>query len=156
VAKTRDSAYYIKRLEKEHPALYAEVRSKKLTVHAACAKAGLIRLPSRLDALKREWRGASAKEQVEFVKWLKAGAPAIKAAPVADAAGRLTPAARAFLRDWVTKNKSRPGRILKAIGFKGFDWTLSAAIKRGDPLRSEVIPKLADWLAKQGFRSARS
>jgi hypothetical protein len=104
-----------------------------------------------LDALKREWQGASEPQRDEFEKWLKTGALKRVGKTIANADGRLRPDVRAFLSHWVTSNKSRPGRILKEIGFSGFDYTLSWAISSGHPLRPAVIPKLSDWLTKQGY-----
>lgn len=150
--KKRDSAYYKKRLAKDHPSLFAEVRSGRLSVRAASAKAGLIHLPSRLDALKREWRGASGAQRVEFIKWLKAGALKRVGRPIADADGRLRSDVRAFLSHWVTSNRSNPGRIMKEIGFSVFDYTLASALSGKTTLRPAVIPKLGDWLIKHGFR----
>ena len=96
--------------------------------------------------------GASGAQHVEFLKWLKAGALKRIGRPIADADGRLRSDVRAFLSDWVKSHRSKPGRIMKQIGFSRFDATFSAAISRGDTLRPEVIPKLSDWLTKQGFR----
>ena len=149
--KKRDREYYKGRLTKDHPALLAEVRSGGLSVRAASAKAGLIRLPSRVDALKREWKKANSAQQVEFVKWLKAGALKRVGRPIADADGRLRSDVRAFLSHWVESHRSKPGRIMKEIGFSGFDYTLSWAISDGHALRPAVIPKLSDWLTKQGY-----
>jgi hypothetical protein len=150
--KKRDAEYYKKRLAKDHPALFADVRSGRLSVRAASAKAGLIHLPTRLDALKREWRGASGVHRVDFIKWLKAGALKHVGKPIADADGRLRVDVRAFLSDWVKSHRSKPGRIMKQIGFSGFDYTLATAISRGETLRPEVIPKLNNWLTTHGFR----
>jgi hypothetical protein len=85
--KKRDAEYYEKRLAKDHPALLAEVRS--LSVRAASAKARLIHLPTRLDALKREWKGASDAQRRDFVIWIKSGAYKWEGLPIADPEGRL-------------------------------------------------------------------
>jgi hypothetical protein len=149
----RDAAYYRARLRREHPTIFADlIGGKYRSVREAAAAAGLIRLPTRLDGLKREWRRASNAQQAEFFKWLKARSPKRVSLPIADAEGRLRSDVRAFLSRWVTSHRSKPGRIMKEIGFSGFDWTLSSAISHGRTLRLEVIPKLSDWLTKQGFR----
>lgn len=61
MTKQRASAYYKVRLRREHPVIYAELGpgKKYKTVRQAAAAAGLIHLPTRLDALKREWKKAS-------------------------------------------------------------------------------------------------
>jgi hypothetical protein len=150
--KKRDSAYYKKRLAKDHPALFAEVRAGKLSVRAASAKAGLIHLPTRLDALKREWRGASESQRDEFKEWIKTGALKRVAKPIADSDGRLRSGVRAFLSHWVKSNRSKPGRIMKQMGLSGHDYRLSQAIFGGHELPPGVIAKLDDWLPKHGFR----
>jgi hypothetical protein len=149
----RDSAYYRARLRREHPTFFADLVARKYSsVREAAAAAGLIRLPTRLDALKREWNKASEIQQIEFIKWSKVGTPKGVVKPIADSDGRLRADVRAFLSHWVTSHRSKPGRIMKEIGLAGFDWTLSAAITRGHGLRPAVIPKLSGWLTKQGFR----
>jgi len=69
--KKRDAAYLKKRLAKEHPTILADLDAGRIkSISAASAKAGLIHLPTRLQALKREWKGASDAQRFEFIKWL--------------------------------------------------------------------------------------
>jgi hypothetical protein len=153
--KKRDAAYYKGRLAREKPAIFAEIRPGGLSVRAASAKARLIHLPTRLDALKREWKKATLAEHREFIRWAKARESKAPSAPVrsiANAAGQLRPDVAKFLSDWVKTKRSKPGRIMKVMGFKGFDPTLSMAIYGGHSLRLEVIPKLTAWLTEEGFR----
>jgi hypothetical protein len=150
--KKRDAEYYEKRLAKAHPALLAEVRSGRLSVRAASAKARLIHLPTRLDALKREWKGASDAQRRDFVIWIKSGAYKWVGLPIADPEGRLRRDVSDFLLRWVARKGFRPARVMKEIGFSGHDPTFSAAISSDGALRAEVIPKLTGWLKKQGFR----
>jgi hypothetical protein len=152
--KKRDAAYYKARLAKEFPAIFAEIRSGGLSVRAASAKAGLIHLPTRLDALKREWKRSKLPQKRAFLIWVKAEEAGIRAASVptiTDSAGHLRPEAARFLSDWVRANRSKPGRIMKQIGFRVFDWRLAHAIDHGGVLPKEVIDKLGPWLAKNGF-----
>jgi hypothetical protein len=149
----RDAAYYRARLRRDHPPVFAGLSSGKYSsVREAAAAARLIHLPSRLDALKREWRGASGIQQIEFVKWLKAGAPKRVAKSIADAEGRLRSDVRTFLSHWIKSNRSKPGRIMKQMGASVHDYRLSMAIYGGHELPLEVISKLKDWLPKHGFR----
>jgi hypothetical protein len=148
--KKRDSAYYRRRLAKDHPAIFAEVVAGLLSVRAASAKAELIHLPTRLEALKREWNGATDAQQVHFIIWLKSGA--YKRQPIADSDGRLRRDVSDFLLRWVARKGLRPGNIMKELGFSSHDATFASAISSDYPLRAEVIPKLAAWLKKQGFR----
>jgi hypothetical protein len=110
--KKRDARYYKARLAREYPAIFAEIHSGGLSVRAASAKAGLIHLPTRLDALKREWKKADRVEQRRFVIWAKAEEVKARGAtvrPIADSAGHLRADAVKFLSDWITTNRSKPG-----------------------------------------------
>jgi hypothetical protein len=150
--KKRDSAYYRRRLEKDRPAIFAEVVAGRLSVRAASAKAGLIHLPTRLQALKREWKGATDAQRVQFLIWLKSGAHKWVGQPIADSDGRLRRDVSDFLLRWVARKGLRPGNIMKELGFSGHDPTFASAISSDYPLRAEVIPKLAVWLKKHGSR----
>ena len=92
---------------------------------------------------------ASGAQRVEFIKWLKAGALKRVGRPIATSDGRLRSDVRAFLSHWVTSNRSKPGRIMKEIGFSVFDYTLASALSGKTTLRPAVIPKLGDWLTRQ-------
>jgi hypothetical protein len=149
----RGAAYYRARLRRDHPTIFADLSSGKfVSVREAAAAAGLIRLPSRVDALKREWKKAKNEQQAEFVKWLTSGAYKRVGLPIADAKGRLRRDVSDFLLRWVAQRGFNPARVMKEIGFSGYDPTFRSAISSDGPLRAEVIPELARWLKKQGFR----
>jgi hypothetical protein len=150
--KKRDAEYYKGRLAKGYPALRAKVRSGELSTRAASAKAGLIRLPTRLDALQREWKKASDAQRARFLIWLKSGAYKWIGLPIADSEGRLRRDVSDYLLRWVARKGVKPGFVMKAIGFSEYDPTFLSAISSDGQLRAEVIPKLAAWLKKQGFR----
>ncbi len=152
--KKRDAAYYRARLAKEFPAIFAEIGPGGLSVRAASAKAGLIHLPTRVDALKREWRRTTLREHGEFARWARvheAKTRGTVARPIADKDGHLRLDVAKFLSDWVKANRSKPGRILKELGRSVHDWRLAHAIYHGGVLTKEVIDKLGPWLAKNGF-----
>jgi hypothetical protein len=150
--KKRDSAYYKKRLAKDHPALLAEVRAGRLSVRAASAKAGMIHLPTRLDALKREWKRASESQRDEFREWLKTEELKRGRKTIADSDGRLRSDVRAFMSHWIKSNRSKPGWIMKEMGLSVHDYRLSMGIFGGHELPRKVMSKLEDWLPKHGFR----
>jgi hypothetical protein len=155
MSRKRDSKHYLKRLERDHPAVYADhLAGKYKTVRSAASAAGLIHLPTRLDALKREWKKATAVQKVEFLRWVKSEVAKAKGAgtgPIADSKGRLRADVATFISRWLLANRARPARIMKELGFSGFDTTLFAAVSRRDRLRREVVDKLAPWLASKGF-----
>lgn len=63
----RDNAYWLRRLENEHPAIHARLKSGAIrNVRQACVEAGLIRLSTRVTALKREWKKATLAERAEW------------------------------------------------------------------------------------------
>lgn len=157
MSKKRDSAYFQARLKKEHPRIYADLKAGKIkSTRQAAAKAGLIRLPGRIEALKREWSGSSSHERRAFLNWVKSSGVGMKSAaptsPIFDHEGRLTPRAAVFLKDWIDSYDVAPGRIMKKIGFSGFDATLSPAIHRKGQLRREVHTRLASWMVSQGYK----
>lgn len=154
MVKKRDANYFEKRLRLEFPVIYAEYRDGKLkSVREAAIKARLVKNPTRVDALKREWKGASLSERREFVVWIKAAIarPSAKTrVPIVAATGRLAPSVASFLSGWLKIHKVRPGHIMKQMGFSNFDYRLGAAIA-GKPISNEIVPALASWLAWNGF-----
>jgi hypothetical protein len=162
MTKKRDAAYYRKRLKAGDPVIYADVVAGRITVRKAALKAGLIHLPTTLGVLKREWRKATISEQEGFLRWAKATTPAFwrfKSSPpkpspttIVDSADRLLPPVVQFLHIWLgSRIHAKRGHIMVEMGFSTFDTSLSRAID-GEPLNSEIVPKLEDWLRKNGFR----
>jgi hypothetical protein len=157
MTKKRDSAYYEGRLKRDFPPIFSDLRAGKFkSVRQASAAAGLIHLPTRVDALKREWTRATTREKNEFVSWTKGrkAASAAPAMPIIDTAGHLKPAVIRFINDWTRVRRIKPGRIMKEIGFSNFDYTLSHALRLGAPIRPTVIAPLERWLASNGFKSS--
>jgi hypothetical protein len=157
MTKKRDSAYYEGRLKRDFPKYFAELRAGKFkSVRQAAAAAGLIHLPTRVGALKREWKRATTAEKNEFVAWTKGRKAASVAplTPIIDTAGHLKPAVIRFVSAWAKDRRITPGKIMKEMGFKNFDYTLSHALRLGAPLRSEVIAPLESWLVRKGFKSS--
>jgi hypothetical protein len=157
MTKKRDSAYYEGRPKRDFPKFFADLRAGKFTsVRQAAAAAGLIHPPTRVDALKREWRRSTTAEKNEFVAWTK-GRKATSAAsstPIIDGAGHLKPAVIRFISGWTRDRRITPGKIMKEMGFSNFDYTLSHALRLGAPIRSAVIPPLESWLVRKGFKSS--
>ena len=158
--KKRDSDYFESRLKRDHPKIYAELKAGHFTsVRQAAAAARLIRLPTRLDALKREWKKAGKTDRRAFVAWLRGtiglSPPAVRPIKrsIIEAGGHLKPAVIKFISDWTVAKRKTPGNLMKELGFKNFDATLAYALKRGNPIRSEVLIPLEGWLARNGFKS---
>jgi hypothetical protein len=157
MSKKRDAEYYKARLRREYPTIYADLRAGKInSVRRAAAKAGLIHLPGRLDGLKRGWKLSSPKERSEFLQWIKSSGIGLKkraaAASIADATGKLTPQAIAFITDWVKKNRASAGRIMGQCGYSNYDYRLAQSLNGKVGLPADVLAALKPWLQKQGFR----
>jgi hypothetical protein len=155
MVKKRDANYFKKRLKLEFPVIHAEYRDGKLkSVREAAIKAGLVKNPTRVDALKREWKGATLSERREFVVWIKASIARSSSktrVPIVTATGRLAPSVASFLSGWLESRKVRAGQIMKQMGFSNFDYRLSEAIG-GAPISNEIVPALTRWLARNGFK----
>lgn len=154
--KKRDAAYYRRRLRAEHPAIYADLEAGRISsVRQAAAKARLIHLPTRLSALKREWKGATSDERLEFVRWLRSGlAPGIKlarkalAAPLLDARGYLTRSAAD--RVWKLKEELRLKNkcdMYVQMGLKAHDWRVIGVLEGREKPHPEVLEAISAWLA---------
>jgi hypothetical protein len=157
MSKKRDSAYLKGRLQRDFPKEFADLRAGKYkNVSQAAVAAGLIRLPTRVDALKREWKRATTAEKNEFVAWTKGrkAAAVAPSTPIIDTAGHLKPAVIRFINEWTTNKRIKPGNIMKEIGFSNFDYTLSHALRLGAPIRSAAIPRLEGWLVRSGFKGS--
>lgn len=154
MAGKRDSGYYRERLRREFPAIYKDLISGRIaSVRQGAIKAGLIRPPSRLDALKREWKSANLAERKAFLEWARKTLLRGGSAPVVsidDGAGRLRTPVVDFMQAWLRVRKKRAGHIMGLMGFRNFDYRLAQALK-GKPLPREVLDPLAKWLRSQGF-----
>lgn len=159
--KKRDSAYWLARLERDRPEIHARLLAGRFaSVRAACAEAGLIRLPSRLDALKREWARASAAERETFLDWLKGtGSSASTISPplsvpliLAGSDGRLLPQvveriqAAMAQRGLRGPRRSNTGPIMTAMGLKPLDGRLGMALAGRWKPNEEFLDRLRQWL----------
>jgi len=79
MTKKRDSAYYKQRLKRDFPPIFADLRAGKFkSVRQAAAFAGLIRLPTRVDALKRAWKRATPAQRRGFLTWVRTSGIGLK------------------------------------------------------------------------------
>ena len=147
----RDSKYYLQRLKAEHPKVFADYRAgKHPSVRDAAAKAGLIKVPTPLTILKREWTKATAAERKEFETWSasKSGSPRSRLLPIVGADGLLRVPAIAVISMWCMVNEKTPGALLAELGFKRRDFRLAAALKRNEKLPDDIVKALEAWLVK--------
>jgi hypothetical protein len=67
-SRSRDAAYWRRRIERDHPEVAERLRTGEITsVRAAAIEAGLIHEPSPLLELRRAWRKASAADRAAFM-----------------------------------------------------------------------------------------
>lgn len=158
----RDNAYYLGRLQREAPTIFADLKAGRISsVRQAAAIAGIKPLPKTLNNLKREWRKASAAERREFIDWIKGSMPpgtaVAKSATVSasravfETDGHLTADATAFLEAWQKREGKRPGRILQQLGYSRYDYRLAAAINRTMILSDELAGPVEGWMRRNGF-----
>lgn len=69
----RSNGYWMKRLEEEHPAIFADRKSGKYASdRQALLAAGLRHPQKQINALKNAWEKASATDRSDFLLWLGA------------------------------------------------------------------------------------
>lgn len=157
MTKRRDSAYYEGRLKKDHPGIYANLRSGKFkSVREAAIAAGLRREPSPLQALKGAWKRASKSEHGEFIKWLrdrrylvKKGSKIAGGSPrLVDTGGYLTEQTITELKAIISRRRIPPAQICVELGRSRHDYRWRRAFERQDPVPPVFLAKLPAWLAK--------
>jgi hypothetical protein len=152
--RKRDSTYFRNRLVRDHPGIYRDlVAGRYRSVRQAAAAAGLIHLPTRLQNLKREWTRATPADRRAFANWLRSTKPISPPTGkvIATADGRLIIRAKAFISEWLRRNRARPSEIMKAIGRSNYDTRLADALNSGRPIANELLVPLAVWMQKAGY-----
>jgi len=66
-----DPAYFLARLDRDHPDLAVRVRSGELKPYAAAKAAGIVKIKTSLEQLQHWWRKASADERQAFLRFLR-------------------------------------------------------------------------------------
>jgi hypothetical protein len=157
MSKKRDSAYYEARLKRDFPKIFAEWRAGKFgSVRQAAAFAGLIRLPTRVDALKREWKRATPAQRKGFLTWVNTSGIGLKKVtgikpPIVDAGRYLKPDVIAVIKKWLAANHAKASDIVIDMGQSPLDGSLALALKGVYRLRKEMIVELESWLKIKGL-----
>lgn len=162
----RDNEYLLRRLESEHPTIFADWQAGKFkSPREALIKAGLKQPPKQLNVLKNAWAKASAAEQAEFRRWIRAAATVapVTSAPVStrsrahsgplastvprspkaartntkvvDGDGYLQPSAQARIEHIMKGRGLKIGDVMKDIGLNPLDASLGGALRPGKPTR---------------------
>jgi hypothetical protein len=157
MTKKRDSDYYAKRLKRDFLPIFADLRAGKFkSVRQAAAFAGLIRLPTRVDALKREWKRATPAQRKGFLTWVNTSGIGLKKVtgikpPIVDAGRYLKPDVIAVIKKWLAANHAKASDIVIDLGLSPLDGSLALALKGVYRLRKEMIVELESWLKIKGL-----
>jgi hypothetical protein len=142
--KKRDRAYFLRRLRHDYPAIYAKVISGEISsVRAACIKAELIRPPTPLDALKREWKKASPKERGDFLDLVTGKTPSGAATDdLTDKDGFLTVNVIKQIEETMNTGRKWKGDMSEKLGYKRLDPRLGFAMARRSKPKAEFLKRL--------------
>jgi hypothetical protein len=169
----RDNAYYRRRLEKEHPAIFQDLKDGKYpSEREAFVAAGLRSERTRLHELKNAWRKSSRAEQAAFMKWLKlefaklsaaaslstapsaasvTSSAAVPAKPAAvDPLGHVMPWAKARIHYLMAKRGLKQGDVMAEMGFKKLNPSLGLALNQDTRIRHAGLARgLEKWIRDQ-------
>lgn len=149
--RKRDNAYYLRRLEKDFPALHAKWLSGGYSSpRKAFLEAGLMKDPERLNQLKRLWGKSSSTDRHDFIAWLKAKRPPkVAAAPrsfvLLEPDRTLTVDASTRVKLIMMNRGVRMGTAMDELGLKRLDPSLGLAL-RGFKVRPVLEAALSRWI----------
>jgi len=150
--RVRDKAYYMKRLEREHPVIFADLRAGLYrSDREALIAAGLRKASSRLQDMKNAWTKATANERRDFANWIKGSGrlsptPSSTTSSMVDADRRLLPVSSARIANIMQKRGIRSGDMMQEMGFPSLDQSVARALRKGHKLRPDVITRLTTWI----------
>lgn len=148
----RDNAYYLGRLEKEHPTIHANFLAGKYdSARAALEAAGLRKPTSALSSLKTAWSKANTTERAAFLRDIGA-VPSVSsgstAAPIT--VGRcLTPAGKLRITSIMDTRRIKMGDVMDELGMKRLNPSLGMALSRDTEISAAMIRALEAWLPRQ-------
>jgi hypothetical protein len=148
----RDGAYYLGRLEREHPAAFADYQAGKFaSINEAIFSVGMKKPRTRLDELKNAWEKATNAERKAFITWLwptsttPATAPSPAPGPIA-IDRRLEPWAKARIRHIMSVRGLKAGDVMDETGFKRLNASLGMALSGNTRVQPSMISALERWL----------
>jgi len=154
--QVRNNEYYEKRLQLEHPIVYADLQAGKYrTVSEAAIAVGLKQVRTRLHELKNSWSKATTSEQAEFLRYLVGSGVTLPPSPVSPSgplgvavSRKLTPASSFRIRHIMAMRQLKPGDVMSEMGFSRLNASVGMALARGTQLNPDVVKSLEQWLAK--------
>ncbi len=147
----RDSAYYLGRIERDFPHVFAGYQAGKFgSVTEAAIAAGLKKPRTRLQELQNAWRRATSAERRAFEAWITPATMPVPAASVSASAvtvdRRLESWAILRIRYITATRNLKMGDVMDELGFKRLDPSLGNALNQGSRLRPAVIVAIESWL----------
>lgn len=144
----RGYQYLLPRLEKEHPSIYADWKAGKYaSPRKALEAAGLKTSEQPLDALKRAWAKASAKDRADFLAWTGSASASGVPLRAVDGDRRLTPAAAARIKIIMDRRRMTMGDVMDEMQFSRLNASLGRALSaRPSRLEPEMVKALEKWL----------
>jgi hypothetical protein len=148
----RSNAYWLDRLEKEHPTHFAILKAGGYrSVTEALIAAGLRKAPKPINALRRAWKSSSPKERYEFIRWGAAeltGKPASapKSKDIVDRSSRLTAYALRMIVVILANRNITSAAAISEMGLSRHDYTFPAAITSRTAVRPELAEALEKWI----------
>ena len=159
--QTRNNDYYVERLKRDHPNIYADLQAGKFkNTTQAIVEAGLKKPRSALDTLESIWKQATPAERNAFKIAIGCtvappAAPTPAVSPVAVSMNIARPLrANTHLSSQTTDRiegimhlrKMKMGEVMKEMGFSSLNTSLGMAMQRGTQVREDVFKALEEWL----------
>jgi hypothetical protein len=150
VGAKRDNKYYLQRMKKNAPSVYADyLAGKYMSVREARRAAGLLAESTPLHLLKTAWAKADPKQRKQFIAWARAGLPRPPKIPsLFDRDSRLTSVGKIELKRTLADHGISVSDLMSAVGRSRRDPSVSLAMIRGFKVSPSTRALVDDWVAK--------
>lgn len=147
----RDRDYYLRRLEKDHPKHFEDLKVGRYTsVRDAAIAAGLVSPPKPVNVLTRAWGRATPAERQLFLQSIGCAplsSVTTASAPVIHVARKLQPWARTRIREIIIRRGLKMGDVMVELGMDKLDASLGLALSRETRLQPNLLLRLENWLS---------
>ena len=158
----RGNAYYLERMETEHPTIFADYKAGKLTAAQAIVLAGYRKKETPKVIIERAWARASASERDE-IRQLVCGsgttamprAFSVATGPVAmtsaivvfDASGQLTIEGKSAIQDRMRLDRLSQSDVMDLLGFRRLNVSLWNAMRQDTAIRDRNLrDAISTWI----------
>lgn len=156
-AAKRDNAYYETLLRRRDPTVYSEFEAGKYpSLRRALIAAGIRQEVGLSENLMRHWKRATPKEQADFLAKIgPVGGAAVglssSATSLVDSDGYLLPEVADTVKCIIAVRNLKMGPFANELGFRTNDYRISASLKRGQAVPTDVVVALENWVAMQSI-----